>query len=45
MEDFFNAVRYGSRTHISYILQKDSSLVNKLGKWRICDIKPCQMLH
>lgn len=28
-DDFFNAVRYGSKSHIDFILQKDSSLHHK----------------
>ena len=32
VDDLFNAVRYGSPSHIAYILEKDKNLVNRSGE-------------
>jgi cell division protein FtsW (lipid II flippase) len=31
IEDFINAVRFGSRAHVAFLLGKDKSLLNKIG--------------
>jgi len=32
VDDLFQAVRYGAKSHISFILENSPNLVNKLGK-------------